>query len=141
MYYAENMSLPSSEQFTVYKSIPQSFWWCIVTLMTVGYGDIVPVTVPGKLVASMAMIVAIVIVALPISVIGTSFTSNWVKYKAVTKRTERTVAVLQNFKTLLVCIRDHNQARCLMSCLMYLFKLVPHPHGHWKLQELLGNHV
>lgn len=39
-----------------YASIPEAMWWCIVTLMTVGYGDVVPVTPPGKLVAGVTMV-------------------------------------------------------------------------------------
>ena len=65
-----------------YKSIPASFWWCVVTLMTVGYGDNVPVTSAGKLVASLTMVCSVLLLALPISVIGTEFTRQWIDYKA-----------------------------------------------------------
>ncbi|CEG00014.1 Voltage-dependent channel, four helix bundle domain [Ostreococcus tauri] len=64
-----------------YKSVPASFWWCVVTLMTVGYGDNVPVTVSGKLVASMTMVASVLLLALPISVIGTEFTRQWLAYR------------------------------------------------------------
>ena len=60
-----------------FASIPGSFWWCIVTLMTVGYGEIVPITTWGKLFSSIAMIASVLILALPISVIGTNFTTRW----------------------------------------------------------------
>lgn len=64
-----------------FRSIPDSFWWCMVTLMTVGYGEIYPVTTYGKLVAAAAMVASVLIMALPISVIGTHFTQQWIEYK------------------------------------------------------------
>ena len=64
-----------------YKSIPDSFWWTMVTLMTVGYGDEVPVTGPGRLVACLAMLASVLLMALPISVIGSEFTQQWTDYK------------------------------------------------------------
>ena len=64
-----------------YKSIPDSFWWTMVTLMTVGYGDEVPVTGPGRLVACLAMLASVLLMALPISVIGSEFTQQWMDYK------------------------------------------------------------
>lgn len=64
-----------------YSSIPASFWWCIVTLMTVGYGDNVPVTPWGKFVAFLTMITSVLLLALPISVIGTEFTRQWLDFK------------------------------------------------------------
>jgi hypothetical protein len=56
-----------------YTSIPATFWWCIVTMTTVGYGDHFPVTPVGKIVAVFTMISGIIILALPITVIGTNF--------------------------------------------------------------------
>ena len=64
-----------------YKSIPDSFWWTMVTLMTVGYGDEVPVTGGGRLVACLAMLASVLLMALPISVIGSEFTQQWMDYK------------------------------------------------------------
>lgn len=63
-----------------YKSIPDSFWWTMVTLMTVGYGDEVPVTGAGRLVACLAMLASVLLMALPISVIGSEFTQQWTEY-------------------------------------------------------------
>ncbi|AFM13503.1 ion transporter [Turneriella parva] len=51
-----------------------ALWWSIVTLTTVGYGDIVPATVTGKIIAGILMIFGIGIIALPTGVLGASMT-------------------------------------------------------------------
>eukprot|EP00803_Ostreobium_quekettii_P005278 evm.model.scf_37.4 EVM.evm.TU.scf_37.4 scf_37:23689-31797(+) len=66
---------------TPFRSIPDTFWWCMVTLMTVGYGDVVPVTIAGKAISGILMLFSLLILALPISVIGTNFTQRWMDYK------------------------------------------------------------
>ncbi len=52
-----------------FSSIPQSIYWAIVTLTTVGYGDAVPHTVVGKLLASMVMIIGYGIIAVPTGIV------------------------------------------------------------------------
>jgi len=52
-----------------FTSIPQSIYWSIVTLTTVGYGDIAPVTVPGKFFASLIMIMGYAIIAVPTGIV------------------------------------------------------------------------
>jgi len=52
-----------------FNSIPQSIYWAIVTVTTVGFGDIVPQTVIGKLLSSVAMIMGYAIIAVPTGII------------------------------------------------------------------------
>jgi voltage-gated potassium channel len=54
-------------------TIPDAMWWAIVTLGTIGYGDVVPVTVAGKLLAAIAVFAGLVIVALPIGIVASAF--------------------------------------------------------------------
>jgi voltage-gated potassium channel len=54
-------------------TIPQAMWWAIVTLGTVGYGDVVPVTVLGKFVSTFAIITGFAMIALPVAIISTAF--------------------------------------------------------------------
>ena len=54
-----------NEQFS---SIPQSIYWAVVTLTTVGYGDVAPVTVLGKITASIIMLTGFAILAVPTGV-------------------------------------------------------------------------
>jgi voltage-gated potassium channel len=54
-------------------TIPQAMWWAIVTLGTVGYGDVVPVTPLGKLVSVFAIVAGLVMIALPVAIISRAF--------------------------------------------------------------------
>ena len=54
-------------------TIPDALWWAIVTLGTIGYGDVVPVTALGKLVATGTIFAGVVMIALPVGIIATAF--------------------------------------------------------------------
>ena len=64
MYLVE----PAENGFT---NIPESIYWAIVTITTVGYGDIAPVTPIGKLIASVIMLIGYGIIAVPTGIITT----------------------------------------------------------------------
>lgn len=58
-----------------FSSIPSSIYWCIVTLTTVGYGDIAPTSPLGQLIASLIMILGYGIIAVPTGIVSAEFTS------------------------------------------------------------------
>lgn len=68
MYFAEH-----DAQRDNFSSIPASMWWAIATLTTVGYGDIYPITAPGKLIGSIIAVLGIGMFALPTSVLGAAY--------------------------------------------------------------------
>jgi voltage-gated potassium channel len=54
-------------------TIPDAMWWAIVTLGTIGYGDVVPVTTLGRVVASATIFGGLIMIALPVGIIATAF--------------------------------------------------------------------
>ena len=71
-----------NEDTYYFRSIPETFWWCLITMTTVGYGDLVPQTWAGKCIGGICAICGILIVALPISVIGSNFSLYYAHVRA-----------------------------------------------------------
>jgi voltage-gated potassium channel len=69
IYYFENEAQP--EHFS---SIFESLWWSIVTLTTVGYGDVYPITVGGRMFTFFILLIGLAIVAIPTGIISSSLT-------------------------------------------------------------------
>lgn len=68
MYYIEGTVQPDK-----YGSVPQSAYWAMTTLSTVGYGDVAPITPLGKLWSMLTMLFGLCILALPVAIISTGF--------------------------------------------------------------------
>lgn len=69
-----------AEEGNTYTSIPDTFWWTIITMTAVGYGDVVPVTIQGKLIASACATIGLVLFCLPTPVLVSNFIKYYVKY-------------------------------------------------------------
>ena len=70
MYYVEREAQPNE-----FSSIPAAMWWGIATLTTIGYGDIYPITILGKLIGSIIAILGIGLFALPAGILASGFAS------------------------------------------------------------------
>ncbi len=76
VYFAEHLVQPE-----VFTSIPATFWWATVTLTTVGYGDMIPVTMLGKILTGVLALSGIAILALPAGIITAGFLEETRKVK------------------------------------------------------------
>ena len=70
VYYAERIQVNPTNDFS---SIPLGLWWALVTMTTVGYGDMVPKTYLGMFVGAMCAMAGVLVVALPVPVIVSNF--------------------------------------------------------------------
>jgi voltage-gated potassium channel len=70
MYVLERAAQPQ-----VFASIPHAMWWAIVTIATVGYGDMYPVTPLGRIFGGMVMVIGIAVFAVPAGILATGFAS------------------------------------------------------------------
>ena len=67
IYYFEHEAKPE-----VFKSVFHSAWWAVVTLTTVGYGDVYPITIGGRIFTFFVLMIGIGIIAVPAGLIGTA---------------------------------------------------------------------
>ncbi|XP_070279887.1 LOW QUALITY PROTEIN: A-type voltage-gated potassium channel KCND2 [Myotis yumanensis] len=81
MFYAEKGS--SATKFT---SIPAAFWYTIVTMTTLGYGDMVPKTIAGKIFGSICSLSGVLVIALPVPVIVSNFSRIYHQNQRADKR-------------------------------------------------------
>ena len=80
IYYFENEAQPET-----FKSVFHSMWWAVVTLATVGYGDVVPITLGGRIFTIIVLILGLLIVTVPAGLSATSL----IKAREIQEEEER----------------------------------------------------
>ena len=70
MYLVEHSAQPE-----VFSSIPETLWWSLITLTTVGYGDVAPITAIGKVIGGITAFMGVCVVALMTGIVASAFSS------------------------------------------------------------------
>lgn len=84
MYNIESRAQPEA-----FDNAFSSFWWAVATLTTVGYGDIYPVTIVGKILSAIIALLGIALVAVPTGIIASGFTDQLQKERESNKDDEQ----------------------------------------------------
>jgi len=79
-----------------FTSITSASWWTLATITTVGYGDVTPVTIAGKVVGSIAILYGTVLLGLPIGIIGSQFSNEFARMVSMNRMRNE---ALQNAQT------------------------------------------
>ncbi|XP_059523183.1 potassium voltage-gated channel subfamily G member 4 [Myotis daubentonii] len=95
VYVAEN----ESGRVLEFTSIPASYWWAIISMTTVGYGDMVPRSVPGQVVALSSILSGILIMAFPATSIFHTFSHSYLELKKEQEQLQARLRHLQNAAT------------------------------------------
>lgn len=84
MYVVEGEAQPKA-----FGSIARSMWWSVVTLTTVGYGDVVPITPIGKILAGITALAGIGMIAMPTGILAASFADGFARARSLSARPAR----------------------------------------------------
>lgn len=74
---------------TTFKTMLDAYWWAIITMTTIGYGDVVPITWTGKAIGTCCAIFGVLVIGLPIPIIGSSFNNFYAREKRREKVLQR----------------------------------------------------
>ncbi len=111
------MYIVESGQDSGFTSIPRSVYWAIVTLTTVGYGDIAPATALGQLISSIIMIIGYGVIAIPTGIVSVEYSKNY-KENTQTIKKPTVKQIRTNTQICSNCLeKDHdNDANFCKTC-------------------------
>jgi len=90
IYWAEGAAQPDR-----FGSVPRAMWWAIVTMTTVGYGDVVPATIAGKIVAGLTTLGGIVFIAIPTGILAATFSDELTREKEAAAAAEAAASFVE----------------------------------------------
>ncbi|KAM8830784.1 voltage-gated potassium channel regulatory subunit KCNG1 [Synchiropus picturatus] len=83
LLYLMESEMASAQEFS---SIPATYWWAVITMTTVGYGDMVPRSVPGQVVALSSILSGILLMAFPVTSIFHTFSRSYMELRQEQQR-------------------------------------------------------
>lgn len=107
---------------TKFTSIPAACWWGIVTLTTVGYGDMTPVTVGGKIIGCVACITGILMTAMPVSVLVEHFLNAYKKKHVAADRSATAENLTNETKEKIIFIKNQIRVKNLKRLIKNRFR-------------------
>lgn len=108
LMYSVESNVPNSE----IKTLLDALWWCVATVTTVGYGDVVPVSNTGRIVALFYMFFGISMIAILMSVITNTFYKRRFE-KQESEQKEQEVTYLKNQLLRRLSDLEEKQAKCI----------------------------
>ena len=108
LMYSVESNVPNSE----IKTLLDALWWCVATVTTVGYGDVVPVSNTGRIVALFYMFFGISMIAILMSVITNTFYKRRFE-KQESEQKEQEVTYLKNELLRRLADLEEKQAKCI----------------------------